>query len=242
MLFFQADPRDGVANGAACNSCCCESLTMSAGETNLVIVDYAPWSIPIGNPGIVAGLELNIETNTDACPNSEQDGFLPPTAENRLLVTPASTVLNIDLSVGVAPAANTFTYNVVPFSGPTKGTLTKTAEGVYDYTPNGGVTGKDYFSFEAKDAQGRTVIRHVEVDIGTNVEPRNQARLSLAPYIDLSQVQTDRNQTIKFPIYMPVNCRPCERHKLTIKQPAQDCNCATFHHFKCFDITCRPCG
>lgn len=243
MHFFQADPRDGVPSGTGCDSCCCDNLSMMVGETNLLMIDYAPWSIPIGSPGIVDGMEFNIEVNDSACPTGESDGHLPPTATNRMLATATNTVLNIDLSVNVAPVGNTFTYSIVPFSGPTKGALTQTASGTYTYTPNGGVTGKDYFSYEAKDAQGRTVTRHVEIDIGANIEPRNNARLALTPFVDPTQVVTNQgSQTVRFAIYMPFNCRPCERYKMTVKQPAQDCNCQTFHHFKCLDITCKPCG
>lgn len=243
MQTFNADPRDGVPNGSVCTSCCCQPLSLQPGETNLITINYAMWSVPLGRPGIVGGFEYNIETNTDACPSSKIGGFLPPSAANLLLSTAESTDLAIDLTAGVTPAGNTFSYSIVPFSGPRKGTLAQTAEGQYTYTPNGGVTGKDYFSFTVTDAQSRTVTRHVEINIGTNVEARNNALLSLTPFVDLSTVVVDQQlQQVRFPLYMPLSCTECERYKLTIRQPAQDCDCNTFHHFMCFDITCKPCG
>lgn len=244
MYQFNADPRDGVPQGSVCDACCCEPISLMPGQRDLISISYGLWTGPIGWPGIMPGTEFNIEVNSDACPSGEVDGFLPPSASNLELTTAAGTLLMIDLTAGVTPAGNTFAYSIVPFSGPTKGTLVRTAEGMYNYTPNGGVTGKDYFSFQVTDAQGRIVIRHVEVDIDpANVQPRDLSRLSLVPFVEASAVEVRQpSQMIRIPIYMPLSCQPCERYKLTIKQPAQDCNCITFSHFMCFDITCKPCG
>lgn len=244
MLRFNADPRDGVPQGNACDTCCCQPVQMRPGETNLIEINYAPWSMQIGNPGIIHGIAYNFELNADACDTSLIEGFTPPTHTNQLLTTPLNTPLVIDLTTGVGPdAANIVSYELVPFSGPSYGGVEITALGEFTYTPATGWTGRDYFSFEVTDAQNRTVIRHVEVTVGDASPVRQLSRLSLAPYVDISKVVTNhRSQIVRIPLYMPFSVKPCERYKLTISQKAQDCDGVTFNHFMCLDVTSKPCG
>lgn len=242
MLNFTANALDGMSSGS-CNTCCCEAFTLQPGGKQLVQINYMPWAGSIHGPGIMDGTEFNIETNTDACSTAEQDGFAPPTAANLALTTAVGTDLAVDLTTGVAPAANTFTYSIVPFSGPSRGTLTRTAEGQYTYSPTAGVSGYDYFSFEVTDAQGRSIIRHVSIDVGTHNEQLDFSRTALIPYVVRDEVYVDqRTQTLFVPIYMPTSVQSCESHRLTIRQPAQDCDRRTFYHLSCYDITRSACN
>lgn len=246
MLYFTADARDGAPAGTTCQACCCETLNLRPGETNLVTINYAPWSLPIAPPGIVPTLEFNIEADRSSCPTNAVEGFVPPSNTNYTLNTPVGTELTIDLSTNSAPSGNTFAYKVVPFSGPKNGTLSQTGTSgaaTFTYTPNGGFTGYDYFSYEMEDAQGRSVTRTVRISVGQHTARRDPARMALEPFIDATQIQTlSHTQEVKFPITMPVGVRDCERFRLTIRQPAKDCDGNLYYHMSCFDIVSKDCG
>ena len=245
MLYFDADPRDG-GQGAGCNTCCCASMSLRPGETNLVTLNYAAWSIPIAPPGIVPTMEHSIGLNESSCPNSAIDGFLPPTNTNYELNTPASTVLAIDLGTNAAPAGNSFSFEILPLEGPNRGSLVQTGapgSANFEYTPNGNLTGFDYFSYRMTDAQGRSIVRTVRVSVGAHLDRPDRARMSLVPFIDQTKISVDqRNQTVSFPVYMPLSCRPCDEYRLTIRQPARDCDRNQYNHLSCFDIRCKDCG
>ena len=221
-------------------------MTIRPGETNMVVLNYAPWSLPIAPPGIVPTFEFSIAQDESSCPASAIDGFLPPTNTNYSLTTQVSTVLSIDLGASAAPAGNDFTYEILPFGGPLRGTLAQTGspgDATFDYQPNGGVTGYDYFSYRMTDAQGRSVIRSVSISIGSHSEQPNRGRMSLLPFIDPAKVSVNQHdQTVSFPLTMPLSCRPCDEYRLTIRQPARDCDRNEYVHLSCFDIRCRDCG
>lgn len=246
MLYFHADARDGVMAGAVCSACCCHTLNMRPGETNLVAINYAPWTLPIGSPGIVPQLEFDLVADESSCPTSAIEGFLPPENTNYpALVTPAGILLAIDLSTNEAPAGNTFIYSIVPMYGPRYGTLVQTGLAgapTFDYTPNGGFTGYDYFSYKMEDAQGRSIIRHVRISVGSHLAKANAGRMSLVPFIDTAAIQTSTvMQEVRFPLLMPISVRSCERFKLTIRQPAKDCAGNLYQHLICFDIIPKDC-
>jgi hypothetical protein len=245
VLYYEADPRDG-GQGTGCNTCCCQTLSLRPGETNLVTINYAPWSLPIAPPGIVPTMEFAITHDQSACPTTAIDGFLPPTNTNQTLTTAAGAPLVVDLGANAAPAGNTFSYEIVPMNGPLKGTFTATGapgSGQFTYTPNPGQTGFDYVTYRMIDAQGREVVRTVQVSIGVHSDRADLSRLSLVPFIDPSKVKTNgHNQTVSFPIYMPMTCRPCDEYRLTIRQPARDCERNEYNHLSCYDIRCKDCG
>lgn len=245
MLYFDADPRDGAPAGGVCNACCCEPIFMRPGETNLITINYAPWSLPIGNPGIVKGTEYSVEMNCSACSSAAVDGFSVPSNTNYDLPVVADTPLAIDLSTNAAPAGNTFTYAVIPLQGPTHGTVDQTGSAgapTFTYTPNTGFTGYDYFSYKMTDAQGREVTRTVQLNVGMHLNAPNRQLMASLPFISPGAISVDRTmQTVRFPLYMPLSARDCEKYTLTIKQPAQDCECNTYNHFMCFDIRTGNC-
>jgi hypothetical protein len=247
VLYFRADARDGgPAGGVSCQSCCCQVLNLRPGETNLVTINYAPWSLPIQGPGIVPVLEFHLEADRSSCPTGVVEGFTPPSNTNYELTTAQDAALTVDLSVNALPAGNTFSYKVVMFSGPKYGTIVQTGtagDPTFTYTPNGGYTGYDYFSYEMEDAQGRSVIRHVRVSVGTHLDRREPARMALEPFVDSTKIQTlTQVQEVRFPISMPTNVKECERFRMTVKQPAKDCDGNLYHHLMCFDIIPKDCG
>lgn len=246
MLYFDIDPRDGGPVGAACSACCCQTFSLRPGETNLLRINYAPWSLPIGYPGIVPTLGYSIEKDDSGCSSDPLGGFTPPLNSNYQLTTPQDNPLPIDLSVGVFPISNTFTYRIIPLNGPNYGTVTQTglANGpTFMYEPAASYTGYDYFSYETMDAQGRKIQRTVQISVGNHFDQPEPWRLAMEPFIDVSKIVTDqRYQTVTIPIHMPLAVLDCESFRLTIKQPARDCNRTVFHHIACFDVIPKDCS
>lgn len=243
MLYFDADPRDGAPAGSVCNACCCLPLSLRRGETNMVTVNYAAWSVPIAPPGLVTGFDYSIDLDTSACLTSAVDGFLPPNNAYYSLVTLADQTLAINLAASVTPALNTFSFTVDSLSGPASGSLIRVSEGVYNYIPAAGFQGWDHFWYTTIDGQGRRVTRSVIIRVGNAIGLPPAQWAATKPYIDRTKVTINaRMQTVSFPIYMPPSCQGCNVYRLNIKQPAQDCDRTTYVHLSCYDIRCRDCN
>ena len=234
MINLNADPRNGaLANGGACETCCCEKIGMRLGETNLVEINYAPWSLPIGGGLVNGSFKYHVETNSDAC----DAAFAAP---NQTLVTALDTPLVIDVDANV-DVAGAYTYNVLPLSDPENGVLDTTGADIV-YTPNSGFEGYDYFAYELTDASGATDVVVVEINVGTHRQLASLNRMATVPYISRSSVQiTPHTHVVRFPLFMPRTCTPCETHRITLSVKARDCNNNTYEHFTCLDITCKDC-
>lgn len=243
MLYFDVDARDGGPAGT-CNTCCCQSMTLRPGETNRMMLNYAPWALPLG--WVVPTPQFTIETDNSSCPTGEQDGFVDPTNTNYSLTTPAGAPLNIDLSDNVAPPNNEFTYRLLGLAGVEHGSLVQvgTSGGpLFMYTPAPGFQGYDYFDFQTEDAQGRTITNTVTINVGQHSQRRDNSRTATVPYIDRNAIVVDRQmQTVSFPIHMPVSVDNCQSFRLTIRQPAKDCDGNLYQHLACFDISPKTCG
>lgn len=216
---------------------------MRPGETNLMTINYATWSVPIGSPGLVNGFDYTIEADASACSTAPVDGFVPPSNVPLSLTTPVGTDVEIDLTDGASPAGNTFTFAPIPMNGPEHGSIVRTAEGIYDYTPATGYVGWDHVWFVTTDAQGRSVVSSVVIKVGDALGAAPAQWTALKPYIDRSRVMINAPMhTVSFPIFMTPACRACDSYRLTIRQPAQDCDRNTYVHLSCFEIRCKDCG
>lgn len=244
MLYFTADARDGGQAGTACNTCCCENIFLKVGETNLITINYAPWSVPIGGLGLVAGLEYEVDADFSACSTGSVAGFVPPSAT----FYNAETAVDTEVSGTIAPTptTNTFTFRKVPLSGPENGSVTIDKNtGAWTYTPNAAFVGWDAFWYEVTDAQGRTIVRSVAIKVGTTqaaagAEPAEYKRT--APWIAHTSIDTNTMlHTVRFALHMAQTCQPCDTYKLSLRQKARDCNGNVFDHFMCFNISCKDC-
>lgn len=244
MLYYSVDPRDGGPSGAVCNTCCCEPVSLRPGETNVMTINYAPWSLPLTPPGIVTGgFDYNIEIIDDACADNPIDGNQAPMNAFYQVVGEINTPIVVDVSDQATPLGGSFTYAIVPLNGPFNGNaVIDQNTGELTYTPNTSFIGWDVIWYEMTDQYGRTVTRSVLVNVG-NVSSGPEPRWTmLTPYIDRTCVKVDyKLQTVRFPIYMPPSCRGCEIFRLTVRQMAQDCEPCTYIHLSCFDIRCRDC-
>lgn len=238
MLYYTANPRDGADAVSACQVCCCETVKMRPGETNLMTINYTQWSVPMG--WLMAGTEYTMVHDTSACSTAAVDGFVAPTNTNYNVVSLANVASAVDLSVNATPA-QAFTFELMPFSGPANGTVTFVGN-IATYTPANSFNGYDNFWYKMTDPQGRTVIRSVTVAVGTVYGAPPRENSALLPFIDLTKIKVNENaHTISFPVHMPLSCQPCDAYRMTLKQPARDCDGNTFSHFKCFDFRCGGC-
>lgn len=243
MLYFQADPRDGGGrNGMTCNTCCCQSMHLRPGETNRMVIDYAAWALPIG--WVVPTPQLTVETDSSSCDTSAVEGFGPPRNTNYTLTTPVNTPLDVNLAANASPPTNTFTYRLVGLGGPDHGAVAPdgATPGAFTYTPNTGFQGFDYFDYIMEDAQGRSVRKTVRVSVGQHADRPDGSRTATVPYIDRAAIKVDdKLMQVSFPITMPASVEDCQTFRLTLKQPAKDCEGNLYHHLACFDISPKPC-
>lgn len=251
MLNFTADARDGHASSVnACNTCCCEAVNMRRGETNLITINYAPWSLPIGWL-VNSTFQYDVVHDESACATNEIDTFGPPVNTEYRYISVINAATNIDLTVNAGPAANPRTYSIVPLSGPSNGRISNfDANGTLIYTPNTGFNGYDYFTYEMCDRQGRCIRRNVQIAVLKNVanlvdvtdgQP-DIGRMSTEPYIYMDRVKTNQKMhTVQFPIYMPLTARDCEVWTMTVQQRATDCDKNVYTHEMCFDFRVGKC-
>ena len=240
VLYFHADPRDGNGNsGVACSTCCCQPLSLRPGETNRMVIDYSAWSLPIG--WVVPTPQFSIEECGSTCDTSAVDGFGPPSNTNYTPTTANNTAVDVDLGANASPAGNTYTYRLVGLSGPLNGQVAQNGA-VFTYTPNAQFQGYDYFDFEMEDAQGRKTKYTVRITVGTPQVGPDASRMASVPYIDRGAIKVDEKlQLVSFPITMPTTVDDCQSFRLTIKQPAKDCDCNIYQHFACFDVKVSNC-
>lgn len=242
-----------------CSVCCCEAISLRAGETRPIVLNYAPWTIPIigngGGPGLIPQPQITITENDDSCHNDAIDGMLAPATLNQVFVKntalAVSTDLTLDLKADVTPSNNVFEFTLAPVSGPYHGTLTASPKSGEDwvYSPVAGFVGYDQFWVEIKDAQGRKIIRPVNINVGaaTDIPPKGWGQqFALGLQIDRSKIRVNpAQQTVSFPVYFPPSndeqtIDGCRRYRVTIKAFARDCE-NEYTHITCLDVHSARC-
>lgn len=239
MLYFDANPRDGVSAGSGCNTCCCEKFSLRPGETNLLHLNYAPWSLPIGK--LARATSADVVRINKTCEEGQIDGFTHPQNGSYRVSNKQCAPIEFDLCDHAKPRGNDFQFSLAPLSGPSCGKAEIEENGCVVYTPHVGFTGIDYFSYKMVDPQGREIIRTVEAKIGNTGMP-SPWLMADRPYPHMSRAVYDEHaQTVKIPIYMPFNTPMCESFRMTIKQRAVDCDHNCYEHFMCFDVYPTDC-
>lgn len=248
MFYFSVDPRDGGFGAAGvCNTCCCQQVTMRPNETAKWTINYAPWSVPIGGHGLIQnGTEIDISINSAGCSTAQIDGFGQPNlgaTGYSIFPTPISTDLVSNVAInGTAPAGNSFTYRVVPLTGPRQGAITlfNPNTGAFTYRPNAGYTGYDDFFVEMTDAQNRKLVRRIGITVGnpTLAAPSEGNRPLLVDRTKI--VINSRMHTLAFPVIMQPTAQQCEVYTLSVRQQARDCS-DIYTHISCFDVHVGKC-
>lgn len=239
MLTFAANPRDGTTGTNACNTCCCEAASARPGETNKWMINYANWVNSIGGWGLVGTPNIVIE---DITPRITSPGTnAPPTNTDYVVTTAIGTAVSGNVSSG-AVDTDPLTYAHVPLYGPLNGTLSFAPDGSYTYTPRPGFSGYDEFYFTTSDTVNPTIMNKVTVA----VNPAAPAGpLPAPPVRPLLYVPMDRvsiaNPVASFPLVASPALRPGDIYRMTIRQPAMDCDGTQFWHTACFDIQIGKC-
>lgn len=243
MIHLVVSPRSGQANTAhVCEPCCCQFVTLNPGEMNLLRLDYGPWAGPLRGRGLIAGTTWDVTHDTSACPTTVIDGFGPPDNQNVVLTTGVGVPVSVDLSLTALPPGNTFSFSILPLAGPEHGTVTVSGT-VVTYTPLPGWTGRAYFSYRMTDAQNRSIVRHVRIDVGSPTTPIEWWRSGMVPALIMERAHVSRGvHQLSVPIWMPWSCRACDRFRLTIRQPYEDCDGNLLWHIECIDVSCAGCG
>lgn len=248
MLYFTADARDGVsgATGGVCNTCCCAAFTMRPGETNLLQINYAPWSVPLGGRGLTEGTNYKATKNTDGCATGDVAGFAPPTNEHISLTAVTGVPEVFDMLPSALPTGNSFTFELIDLVGGfSHGDATLTSAGVLTYNATAGFVGYDVGYYRMTDGQGRVFQGFIGISVNGGAigsTENNYRDTSFVPYIDPSRIIVNKAQHfVQLPIYMPAIALPCEVYRLEIQQTAMDCNNNVFTHYSCYDISAGNC-
>jgi len=239
MIHITLDGRDNGANLAACSTCCCHTIHMRPGETNLLVLNYAPWSVPIGGHGLRCDPSVELEINSVGCPPTTGEDPAPLNTAKKVTTDPNAPLV-IDLTVDATPAGGDFTYSKVPLSGPYYGVLTNDGAGQFTYTPNQGFTGWDEFWFKQTDDSGRSVTRQVLIWVSEAAMPAKNFDLPIE--VNTAKIVVDANlQQISIPVTMTNLARSCEIYRLHIKARALNCDLVCFDHISCFDFIPGKC-
>jgi len=243
MHSFTVDPRDSYAQGTACPTCCCQPAFGRPGETNLWSINYAPWSVPIGGPGLACGTEFEIEM-TSTCPSSSSDPE-PSNTDYFLPIVFGAGATAGTVATNAAPSGGSFTYSRVPLAGPYKGTVEVNADGTYSYTPNGGYVGYDSFWYQMEDDQKRTKIYEVQIQMLANGQVVGDAiQKPFTPAVRIPRDRVNVNSRLhmlQFPVEISPRAQSCENFRITVKQSAVDCNRGCYSHISCYDLKIGTC-
>lgn len=242
-LYFNVDPRDGGLSTGGCNTCCCSAISLKPGETNKIVINYAPWSVPIGGRGLLCAPDIEISVNSNGCPAQTTTAGSPPLNTNYFYQTPINTALTTgNLALNATPSGGLFTFAKLPLSGPTNGVLSlNAATGAFTYTPNSAFVGRDRFYYTMTDNSNRTTVHEVVIEIGQTVGNVAGTFRDLVT-IDHSKINVDsQNHIVSFPITLSPAVRPCQIIRVDIKQQAADCDGTCYAHISCYDINAGKC-
>ena len=115
-IVITVNPRDGSASGNGCNTCCCELVKLRIGEVSKLILNYAPWSVPLRGRGLHCQPDIEVSVNTQACPNDSVESGAPPQNVNIFLQTAINTPADGDMSENATPGDSLFKYEKYPLT------------------------------------------------------------------------------------------------------------------------------
>jgi hypothetical protein len=238
MQYFSADPRDAYSAGSsACNACCCGQASARPGETNKWDINYASWSQPLGGRGLIDRVSFDLQKKTNSVDTRA------PVNTNKYFPAIFNTPLNGDVSVGASdPLEGTLTYALDGLNGPQFGEVVVDADGTFLYTPVLGFSGYDSFYVETTN-EAKTVVNQVIVGVAASgaVDPLPAKAFDTAIAIVQKTVRVGQNQTLTFALKAAPLAVVGDVYRLTIKQPALDCDCQEYIHVSCYDITVVTC-
>lgn len=235
MYHFTADPRDG-AIGNGCATCCCSPANARPGETNKWLINYAPWSFPLGGPGITEGTQFEIVQRDGCDPVAPTD---PSISAPLLTTTPLNTALAGTLVAQVVNPGTSPSYSVVPFGGPEHGTLTVNSDGTFSYNPTVGYQGFDSFWWQV-EINGKNYIGETVIGVGSAGMPTDAQVTPDVEVVPGSPSISQRLQQLTFAVAVSPAAKVGCAYRLSVKQRALDCD-TYYTHLSCFDIRIVKC-
>jgi 5-hydroxyisourate hydrolase-like protein (transthyretin family) len=106
------------------------------------------------------------QVRANSVANAELETVTAPTAIGQYVVTKAGAPVRITLEGGPDPSALTFTIASPPSNGGLSG-----SDDTWEYTPDGGFTGRDRFTFTVSDGSATSAEAAVEIAVVENSEP-----------------------------------------------------------------------
>lgn len=239
MIYFNADPRDAYRSGGnVCGTCCCQDIRIAPAEVNKVQINYAPWAAPLGGHGLQNSTEFAIEQKSNPTPQNA------PTNIDYRFASTAGVAIVGDVSVSAnAPIGETITFGLVPFSGPEYGEITFDPNGSFTYEPTAGRVGYDHFFFWTEAGGVRTVNQaQLKVSQTAPADPLPDHPLIPDVSVAMKTVNVDQSgYLLSFQLKASPAAEVGAIYRMTIRQPALDCDCNEYFHVSCYDITIAKC-
>lgn len=231
MLQFNVDE----ATRDSCQVCCCEQVTLKAGTTSQLIINYATWAVPIGRLHCEPQFALEQMAACGISPGApaKVDG------ENVAYDTDKDTEIEDTLETKIVdPEGSVLTFKITPFHGPKHGTIELEQSGLFSYTPEGGYVGEDRFYVTATDVTKKSATFEVLISVGQN----NSSNMTETPHVTVEAYTVNyANYFIKVAVKIAPNADKCEVWRLTARMKAIDCNCTCYDREDCFDIRMSNC-
>lgn len=241
MLMFTVDGRSGTPAGLnPCNTCCCMQATAKPGETNPWLVNYAAWAAMMTGPGLVGSTVFEIVKQNSAPAGGTN---LPPTNRDYSFIGTQDDVINGVVSTNAAdPESQALSYSVIDLYGPSSGTISFAPNGTFVYTPFPGFSGYDEFFFATKDGINLPVINKVQLTVNPPAPKPALPAPPVIPVVNVPRRQVNVSSPIlRFPLEISPAAVVGDVWRMTIRQPAVDCDGNNYYHIACWDITIGKC-
>jgi hypothetical protein len=230
MKSFIADPKDGTAK-QGCNTCCCAPAHVQPGSSDKWSIDYASWCVP-ALATLTARTRFVIETK-----EAERDPNAPTNTNYWAHTLPNMTAGGNVAAGAVEPNAQPLAFFLVPFFEPEHGKVTLNQNtGAFSYTPSGQFTGYDRFYVETRSSGGK-VVTEVLIKVGPADMPDQPA----TPAISICGAEIEYGTQLTFALSVAPSVQVGDAFRLTVRQPARDCDCREIAHTSCYDIHVTGC-
>lgn len=232
MYSFTVDSRSGAQNAAdACNTCCCESVSAKPGETNKIMLNYAPWSVPFGGHGLFNGTSFQVE----------RLGTVPtPDVNPGFGRTVTGTPFEGDLSpLFPNPDNDAVKFEIEQLFDASNGVVELQPDGKFTYTPAPLFTGIDRFYWSAN---GDVAEYTIAVDPSAEQPQKQPPVVAPVTVLKKSVAIDNRVHIVAFLFAVSPAAIPGDIYRLTIKQGTRDCDGSEYFHLSCYDITIGACG
>ncbi len=135
-------------------------------DANFFGTDSFTYRANNGQSSNLATVQLTIQSVNDA-PVAVNDSFETPGGTPLVRTAPADGILANDIDVENSELSVILTQ----ITGPSNGTLDLNANGGFVYTPNGGFSGVDSFTYLASDGESLSQLATVTITVGSDASP-----------------------------------------------------------------------